>query len=58
MEKGTTKGLMFPIGSFNGCYHLLGLGAEGINDYVRLAAESLLNPNLYIEAVFEGNPMP
>jgi multicomponent Na+:H+ antiporter subunit D len=29
----------------------LGLGAEGIHEYVDLAVEGLMNPNIYIEAV-------
>ncbi|QED46562.1 Na+/H+ antiporter subunit D [Cytobacillus dafuensis] len=55
MEKGTTKGLMFPMGCLTVLTISLGLGAEGIHEYVRLATESLLNPKLYIEAVMGGS---
>lgn len=58
MEKGTTKGLMFPIVLLTVATIALGLGAEAINEYIQLAAESLLNPNDYINAVFGGHPIP
>ncbi|MFJ5622755.1 Na+/H+ antiporter subunit D [Peribacillus loiseleuriae] len=58
MEKGTTKGLMFPIGLLTVATIVLGVGAEGIIEYVNLATESLMNPKLYIEAVFRGNVTP
>ncbi len=51
MEKGSAKGLMLPIGCLTAITVALGLGAEGIQLYVRLAAEGLMNPELYIEAV-------
>lgn len=51
MEKGSTKGLMLPIGCLTATTVALGLGAEAIQIYVRLAAEGLMTPNLYIEAV-------
>lgn len=51
MEKGTEKGLMLPIACLTGLTIALGIGAEGINEFVRIAAEGLLNPTLYIEAV-------
>ncbi|WNS76124.1 Na+/H+ antiporter subunit D [Bacillus sp. DTU_2020_1000418_1_SI_GHA_SEK_038] len=54
MEKGTTKGLMFPIGCLTALTIALGLGAEGIHEYVQMAADGLLNPSLYIEAVMAG----
>ena len=52
MEKGTTKGIMFPIVLLTIATIALGLGAEGLHGYVQIAADSLLNPDLYIEAVF------
>ncbi|MBU8880391.1 Na+/H+ antiporter subunit D [Bacillus sp. FJAT-29790] len=56
MEKGKAKGpIMFPLGFLTAITISLGLGAEGIHEYVRLATEGLLNPNLYIEAVMGGN---
>ncbi len=52
MEKGSTKGVMVPIALLTGLTVLLGVGAEGISSYVNLAAEGLMNPELYIKAVF------
>lgn len=54
MEKGTTKGLMFPMGCLTALTIILGLGAEGIHEYVQIAADGLVNPSLYIEAVMAG----
>lgn len=54
-EKGTTKGLLLPIGILTILTIALGLGAEGIHDYVDIAVEGLMNPSLYIEAVMDGN---
>ncbi len=51
MEKGTTKGLLLPIGGLTAVSVMLGVGAEGILPYVRLAADSLIVPAQYIEAV-------
>ncbi|MCM3570554.1 Na+/H+ antiporter subunit D [Neobacillus mesonae] len=51
MEKGSIKGLMFPISGLTVLSVLLGIGAEVILPYIRLAAETLLAPSLYIEAV-------
>lgn len=58
VEKGTTKGLMFPIWCLTAITIILGLGVEGIGAYVSLASEGLLDPTLYIEAVLGENPMP
>lgn len=52
-EKGTTKSLLFPIALLTIVSLALGIGAEGIAGYVAQAAEELLNPNLYIHAVFD-----
>lgn len=52
-EKGTTKGLLLPIAILTVASLALGIGAEGIAGYVAQAAEELLNPNLYIHAVFD-----
>ncbi|KAA9022545.1 Na+/H+ antiporter subunit D [Niallia endozanthoxylica] len=54
-EKGTTKGLMLPIGILTMLTIALGLGAEGIHDYVYLAVEGLMDPSFYIKAVMGGN---
>ncbi|QOY36816.1 Na+/H+ antiporter subunit D [Anaerobacillus isosaccharinicus] len=58
MEKGSTKGLLLPIGFLTVITIALGLGAEGIYIYVEQAANALLSPELYINAVFGGNPIP
>lgn len=52
-EKGSTKGLIFPIALLLIFSLALGLGAEGIQVYVAEAAEQLLNPSLYIDAVLK-----
>ncbi|MFF2481703.1 Na+/H+ antiporter subunit D [Paenibacillus sp. NPDC058071] len=52
-EKGTTKGLLFPIALLTLASVALGVGTEAITGYVDQAAEELLNPSLYIQAVFE-----
>jgi multicomponent Na+:H+ antiporter subunit D len=50
-EKGTTKGLMLPIGILTALTIVLGLGSEGIQTYVDLATQTLMNPEIYIRAV-------
>lgn len=57
-EKGTTKGLLLPIGILTTLTIMLGLGAEGISDHVDLAIEGLMNPHIYIEAVLGTNSIP
>lgn len=52
-EVGTTKGLLVPILLLTVVSLALGIGAEGIAGYVTQAAEELLNPSLYIQAVFD-----
>lgn len=52
-EVGTTKGLLVPILFLTVASLALGIGAEGISGYVTQAAEQLLNPSLYIQAVFD-----
>lgn len=52
-EKGSTKGLILPIALLLIFSLALGLGAEGIQVYVAEAAEQLLNPSLYINAVLK-----
>ncbi|MFF2447024.1 Na+/H+ antiporter subunit D [Neobacillus sp. NPDC058068] len=54
-EKGTTKGLLLPIGILTILTIALGLGTEGIHDYVDIAVEGLMNPSQYIEAVLGSN---
>ncbi|MED3573968.1 Na+/H+ antiporter subunit D [Cytobacillus praedii] len=58
MEKGTTKvSTMLPVGCLTVLTIALGLGAEGIHEYVQIATESMMNPILYIEAVMGGEPI-
>ena len=58
MEQGTTKGLMFPLVLLTLATITLGIGAEGIHAYIQIAAQDLLDPNVYIHAVFDGHPVP
>ena len=55
-EKGTTKGLLLPVGILTTLTVVLGLGAEGIHEYVDLAVDVLMNPNMYVEAVLGVDP--
>lgn len=57
-EKDATKGLLFPISVLAALTILLGLGAEGIHQYVELAVQGLLDPSIYIGAVIGNNPVP
>ncbi len=57
-EKGTTKGLLLPIGILTGLTIALGLGAEGIYSYVEMAARGMLNPDIYIHAVLGNDVLP
>ncbi|CAG9620068.1 Na+/H+ antiporter subunit D [Sutcliffiella rhizosphaerae] len=58
MEKGSTKRVILPIAFLTVLTIALGFGAEGIHDYVSIAVEGLLDPSIYIEAVFGNNPIP
>lgn len=57
-EKGTDKGLLFPIFLLTLLTILLGVFAEGLVPFIEQAAEGLMNPEGYINAVFNGNPIP
>jgi multicomponent Na+:H+ antiporter subunit D len=50
-EKGTTKGLLLPIGILTFLTIGLGLGGEAISGFVDLAVEGLMTPSLYINEV-------
>lgn len=54
-ELGTTKGLLLPIGILTFLTISIGIGPEFISEYVDLAVEVLMNPELYIEAVLGLN---
>ncbi|MBB6444642.1 Na+/H+ antiporter subunit D [Bacillus benzoevorans] len=58
MEKGTTRGLMLPMVPLTAATVLLGVGAEEVAEYVQTAAVQLLNPDLYIDAIFKGQRVP
>lgn len=53
-EKGTTKGILLPIAILTMLTIGLGLGTELISDYVDLAIDGLMNPNIYIDAVLNN----
>ncbi|MGI6606982.1 MAG: Na+/H+ antiporter subunit D [Peptococcia bacterium] len=54
-EKGTTKGLLLPMGILTVVVLFLGLGTEVIHEYVDLAAAGLSDPQIYIDAVLRNN---
>lgn len=54
-EKGSEKGLLLPIGILTILTIAIGLGVEGIHEYVDLAAAGLMNPEIYIKAVLGSN---
>ncbi|WP_042357109.1 Na+/H+ antiporter subunit D [Bacillus rubiinfantis] len=53
-KQASTEGLLFPMAGLTLLTVVLGLGAEGVVPYVRLAAETLLTPARYIDAVMTG----
>ena len=54
-EKSTTKGVIVPIACLTILTVVLGIGAEGLHGYVEQAVTELMNPQLYIDAVFGGD---
>ncbi|WP_243387682.1 Na+/H+ antiporter subunit D [Bacillus kexueae] len=52
-EKGSTKGLLMPIALLIALSVLYGFGIEIVSPYVVQAAETLLDPSIYIEAVLK-----
>jgi multicomponent Na+:H+ antiporter subunit D len=50
-EKGTMAGLVLPLSILTALTIALGLGAEGIHEYVDLAVAGLIDPNMYLNAV-------
>ncbi|MEH7235648.1 Na+/H+ antiporter subunit D [Bacillus sp. JJ1562] len=53
-ESMSLKGLLLPMGILTVLTIALGVGAEGISEYVDLAVEVIMNPSIYIDAVL-GN---
>lgn len=54
---GLYKGVMLPIGILTFITIALGLGTEVIHEYIDIAVETLINPSIYIEAVFKDTKM-
>ncbi|MBD1382588.1 Na+/H+ antiporter subunit D [Metabacillus arenae] len=52
-EKGNTKGMLLPIGLMAGLSVAFGFGIELVSPYFTQAAEALLNPEIYIQAVLK-----
>lgn len=50
-EKGNTQGLLFPCALLTAICIFLGLGAEVVYPYVELTANSIMDANIYIQAV-------
>lgn len=53
MEKGDSRGLLVPMAALLAVSVGIGLGAEYLAPYVDLAARTLLEPDLYIQAVLK-----
>ncbi|MDF0727397.1 Na+/H+ antiporter subunit D [Cytobacillus sp. S13-E01] len=53
-EKGSTKGLLFPCALLLVLSIVLGVGADWFYPYFYLAAETIMNPSIYIQAVLGG----
>ena len=49
------KGMLIPLVLFGILTIALGIGAEGLAPYVSDAARTLVNPEIYIDAVLKGN---
>ncbi|TYR78731.1 Na+/H+ antiporter subunit D [Priestia megaterium] len=52
-EKGTTKGLLYPSVILLAISVFLGLGAEVVYPYISMAAETLMDPFIYIQSVLK-----
>lgn len=50
-ETKSLKGLLLPMGILTALMFALGLGSQGISEYVDIAVEVILDPTIYIEAV-------
>lgn len=57
-EYGSTKGVMIAISILTLLTVALGIGPEIIQPYVETAVNALMNPEVYIDAVFAGNDIP
>jgi multicomponent Na+:H+ antiporter subunit D len=52
-EKATDKGLLTPCALLLALSFALGLGAEFVYPYIEIAAETLIDPSIYIQAVLK-----
>lgn len=52
-EKGSTKGMLYPSAILLAISIFLGLGAEVVFPYISMAAETLMDPSIYIESVLK-----
>ncbi|OZT13175.1 Na+/H+ antiporter subunit D [Priestia aryabhattai] len=52
-EKGSTKGMLYPAAILLAISVFLGLGAEVVFPYISMAAETLMDPSIYIESVLK-----
>lgn len=52
-EKGSTKGILYPSAILLAISIFLGLGAEVVFPYISMAAETLMDPSIYIESVLK-----
>ncbi|WP_110113723.1 Na+/H+ antiporter subunit D [Bacillus sp. CGMCC 1.16541] len=52
-EKGTTKGLLYPSAILLAISVFLGVGAEFVYPYISMAAETLMDPSVYIQSVLK-----
>ncbi|QCS51580.1 Na+/H+ antiporter subunit D [Priestia flexa] len=52
-EKGSTKGMLYPSATLLAISIFLGLGAEVVFPYISMAAETLMDPSIYIESVLK-----
>src|SRR5699024_10425834 len=51
------KGVLFPMSLLVCCTFLLGLGSEAVAVYIVAAAETLMNPSIYIDAVLYNHQL-
>ncbi|MBM7704647.1 Na+/H+ antiporter subunit D [Metabacillus iocasae] len=52
-EKGSTKGLLYPSAILLAISIFLGVGAEFVYPYISMAAETLMDPSVYIQSVLK-----
>jgi multicomponent Na+:H+ antiporter subunit D len=53
VQKKSTKGLLIPIVILIVLTTAYGLGVEGLSPYISQAADTLLDPSIYIQAVLK-----